>query len=82
MCIICEQGKHLVTLQQVLWRLEGDGRKDTKTYNYVKQEFDKLKATIDKEEAMFQRAKETLEELLTETVFYPVVDDEKQAHKN
>ena len=84
MCIICEQGKHLATLQQILWGLEADNCDDLEIYQYVKRKYDELKVIIDREEAILQRAKDTLERLLgeTEPVFYPSINDEKQAQKN
>jgi len=82
MCIICEQGKHLATLHQILLGLEADNCDDLEIYQYVKRKYNELKEIIDEEEAVLQRAKDVLEGLLVETAFYPVIDDKKQAEKN
>lgn len=84
MCIVCEQSKHLAILQQILLALEADNCDDLEVYQYVVRKYIELKAIIDREETMFQRVKETLGNLLseTETVFYPIIKDEKQAQKN
>ncbi len=87
MCIICEKGNSLATLHQILLRLEIDGNKNTGTYQYVEAESLKIKIEIDKIEEALNEAKESLKEIMVEwqqenSLFYPSIDDEKQALKN
>lgn len=80
MCIMCEKGKSLAILYQILDRLENDGQKSTDIYQYVQTKVDELKAEIDV-------AEEILKDIMIEwqqenSLFYPVIKDEKQALKN
>jgi len=81
MCIICEKGRSLATLNQILDRLERDGKQESDLYQYVMEEVYKLKAEMDGiEEGLKQLMKEY--KGIENTLFYPVIDDEKQSLKN
>lgn len=80
MCIMCEKGKSLAILYQILDRLENDGQKSTDIYQYVQTKVNELKVEID-------AAEEILKDIMIEwqqenSLFYPIIKDEKQALKN
>ncbi len=80
MCIICEKGKSLAILQQILVSLERENCDDLEAYQFVQRKFNELKDEMD---AIEETMKESVREWQQEnSLFYPVVDDKKQALKN
>lgn len=84
MCIICEKGKNLATLQQVLISLERDNCDDLEVYQFVQKKFKELKVEMDETEERMKEFISITEKYLgiQPVSFYPNIDNEEQALKN